>query len=375
MARASSTAIRTFSIGFREAEFDEVRYARQVAERYGTEHHEFVVTPSAVDVLPALAWHFDEPFADSSAIPTYYVSRITRERVTVALSGDGGDEGFAGYHRYARAVELNRRMSRGAAAAVRPVLALAGRLLPVGARGKAYATLLGAQGLEQYFRLVTYEEVATLRRLLADDWAKLACPAADPRAFATGSEGPATPDYVSALQQIDIDTYLPDDILAKVDRMSMAVSLETRVPLLDHLLMEYVATMPSAMKLRGGNGKYVLKRAMAGWLPAEVLSRPKMGFGVPLGQWFRHELRAMAWDVLLSRSVRERGIFQASEIERLLRLHDSGRRDCSARLWALLCFELWMREWARGTASQGAPDLRPEAVLQGARVTVPRVAG
>jgi asparagine synthase (glutamine-hydrolysing) len=139
--------------------------------------------------------------------------------------------------------------------------------------------------------------------------------------------------------------------------------------------MEYVATMPSAMKLRGGNGKYVLKRAMAGWLPAEVLSRPKMGFGVPLGQWFRHELRAMAWDVLLSRSVRERGIFQASEIERLLRLHDSGRRDCSARLWALLCFELWMREWARGTASQGAPDLRPEAVLQGARVTVPRVAG
>jgi asparagine synthase (glutamine-hydrolysing) len=167
---------------------------------------------------------------------------------------------------------------------------------------------------------------------------------------------------------------LPDDILTKVDRMSMAVSLETRVPLLDHVLMEYVATMPSSMKLRGGTGKYVLKQAMAGSLPAEVLSRAKMGFGVPLGEWFRHELRTMTRDVLLSRTARERGIFQPSEIERLLRLHDSGGRDCSARLWALLCFELWMGEWARVTPNQGAPGVRLLASLRGAPVTVPGVA-
>ncbi|MGH7415888.1 MAG: asparagine synthase (glutamine-hydrolyzing) [Candidatus Rokuibacteriota bacterium] len=370
MARASSSPIRTFSIGFREAEFDEVRYARQVAERYGTEHHEFVVTPNATEVLPALAWHFDEPFADSSAVPTYYVSKITRERVTVALSGDGGDEGFAGYRRYARAVELDRRMSRGPAAVLRPLLALAGRLLPAGARGKAYATLLGSRGFEQYFRLVTYEQATTLRRLLSEELGRLASPSADPATFSRLAGRLGAPDYLSSLQQIDIDTYLPDDILTKVDRVSMAVSLETRVPLLDHVLMEYVATMPSSMKLRGSTGKYILKRTMAASLPAEVLDRGKMGFGVPLGQWFRHELRAMAWDVLLSKASRERGIFQPAEVERLLRAHDSGRRDCSARLWALLCFELWMREWAASGSIVPAAGVRRPVARQGTRVAV-----
>jgi asparagine synthase (glutamine-hydrolysing) len=153
------------------------------------------------------------------------------------------------------------------------------------------------------------------------------------------------PDFVSTLQHIDIRTYLPDDILTKVDRASMAVSLETRVPLVDHVLMEYVATIPSAFKLRHGIGKYVLKRLMADALPAEVLTRTKMGFGVPLGAWFRRELRDMAWDVLLSPAARARGIFRISEVERLLHVHASGRRDCSARLWALLCLELWMRRW------------------------------
>jgi asparagine synthase (glutamine-hydrolysing) len=357
MAQASSTPIRTFSIGFDEADFDELRFARQVAARYGTDHYELVVKPNALDVLPKLAWHFDEPFADSSAIPTYYVSKITREHVTVALSGDGGDENFAGYRRYASALALHERLDSGPARLARPLCRLAAALLPTGAPGQAWAGLLGAGPLERYFRLVTYQRHETLRRLLSDDLADLARSAADPEVFSRLAAEASAADYVSALQHIDIATYLPDDILAKVDRTSMAVSLESRVPLLDHRLMEFVATMPSSFKLRNGGGKYLLKRAMAQDLPDGILTRRKMGFGVPLGDWFRRELRDMTRDVLLGRQARQRGIFRASEVESLLATHDAGRRDCSARLWALICFELWMRQWV-DRAPTAAPVAR-----------------
>jgi asparagine synthase (glutamine-hydrolysing) len=351
MAQASSTPIRTFSIGFDEADFDELRFARQMAARYGTDHYEMVVKPNALEVLPKLAWHFDEPFADSSAIPTYYVAKITREHVTVALSGDGGDENFAGYRRYARAVELRERLDQGPARLARPFLRLASGLLPVGAPGQAWTGMLGAESLERYFRLVTYQRRETLRRLLSDDLVELARSGPDPTVFMRlASEGGA-PDYVSTLQQIDMATYLPDDILAKVDRASMAVSLESRVPFLDHRLMEFVATIPSSLKLRNGNGKYLLKQAMARDLPDGILTRRKMGFGVPLGDWFRHELRDMTRDVLLGREARQRGVFRTSEVRALLATHDAGRRDCSARLWSLICFELWMRQWANGAPS------------------------
>jgi asparagine synthase (glutamine-hydrolysing) len=348
MAESSATPIRTFSIGFTEADFDELAFARQVATRYGTDHYELVVKPNALDVLPELAWHFDEPFADSSAIPTYYVSKITREHVTVALSGDGGDENFAGYRRYARAQQLHERFDAGPGRLVRPLLALAGRALPLEAPGQAYAELLGGDGLERYFRLVAYERRRSGRRLLSGDLAGVGSSAAFRRLAADGT----APDYVSTLQDIDIRTYLPDDILSKVDRTSMAVSLEARVPLLDHVLMEFVATIPSSFKLRKGSGKHLLKRAMARSLPPDVLSRPKMGFGVPLGTWFSADLRDMTRDILLSSTARQRGVFRTAEVERLLRVHDSGRRDCSARLWALVCFELWMRQWA-GPARPG----------------------
>ncbi len=352
MAQASSAPIRTFSIGFDEAAFDELRFARQVAARYGTDHYELVVKPNALDVLPKLAWHFDEPFADSSAIPTYYVSKITREHVTVALSGDGGDENFAGYRRYARALALHERLDGGLGRFARPLCRLASALLPIGAPGQAWAGMLGAGPFERYFRMVTYQRSETLRRLLSDDLSALARSAADPAVFSRLASEAGAPDYVSALQRIDIATYLPGDILAKVDRTSMAVSLESRVPLLDHRLMELVATIPSALKLRGGTGKYLLKRAMAADLPPEILTRRKMGFGVPLGAWFRHELRDMARDVLLGSRARQRGIFRVSEVEALLATHDTGRRDYSARLWSLICFELWMRQWVdRGPAA------------------------
>src|SRR6266478_6356550 len=336
MAQASSSPIRTFSIGFDEADFDELRFARQMAARYGTDHYEMVVKPNALEVLPKLAWHFDEPFADSSAIPTYYVSKITREHVTVALSGDGGDENFAGYRRYARAVELRERLDQGPARLARPFLRLASGLLPVGAPGQAWTGMLGAGPLERYFRLLTYQRRETLRRLLSDDLGELAGSGPNPAVFSRlASEGGA-PDYVSTLQQIDMATYLPGDILAKVDMMSMAVSLESRVPFLDHRLMEFVATIPSSLKLRNGGGKYLLKRAMTQDLPDEILTRKKMGFGVSLGDWFRRELRDMTRDVLLGRQARQRGVFRMSEVNALLSTHDSGRRDRSAHLWALI---------------------------------------
>jgi asparagine synthase (glutamine-hydrolysing) len=356
MAQASPTPIRTFSIGFDEADFDELRFARQVAARYGTDHYELVVKPNALEVLPKLAWHFDEPFADSSAIPTYYVSKITREHVTVALSGDGGDENFAGYRRYARALGLHERFDQGPARLMRPLLRLASRLLPVGAPGQALTGMLGADPTERYFRLITYQRRETLRRLLSDELADLARSATNPGPFSRLASEGDTPDYVSTLQHIDIATYLPGDILAKVDGMSMAVSLESRVPLLDHRLMEFLATIPSTLKLRNGSGKYLLQRAMAQDLPGEILTRKKMGFGVPLGAWFRRELRDMTRDVLLGPRARQRGIFRASEVNTLLATHDAGRRDCSARLWSLICFELWMRQWVdrAPTAAPGA---------------------
>jgi len=216
----------------------------------------------------------------------------------------------------------------------------------VGAPGQAWTGLHGAAPLERYARLITHERLETLRRALSDDWAPVASLVSAPASLARLVAQDGALDPISTLQHIDINMYLPDDILAKVDRTSMAVSLETRVPLLDHRLMEFVATIPSSLKLRDGTGKYILKQAMATRLPAEILTRRKMGFGVPLGAWFRTELRDMTHDLLLAPRTRERGIFRSSWVEGLLRAHEAGRRDCSARLWALLCLELWMRRWA-----------------------------
>ncbi|HSE05727.1 MAG TPA: asparagine synthase (glutamine-hydrolyzing), partial [Methylomirabilota bacterium] len=281
MAQATGRPIRTFSIGFDEADFDELAYARQVARRYGTEHCEFVVKPDAMEAMPRLAGQFDEPFADSSALPTYYVSKITREHVTVALSGDGGDENFAGYRRYAAAAGLAQRWDSGTGRPLRRLLGLGGRLLPAGARGKAYLGLLAADPTERYFRMLTYQRSESMRRLLTPEAQQEVSPEVTDAQFRKLVAESAAPDYVSGMQYVDLHHYLPDDILTKVDRTSMLVSLECRVPLLDHVLMEYVATMPSGLKLRDGTGKAVLKAAMAADLPAEILERRKMGFGVP----------------------------------------------------------------------------------------------
>ena len=348
MAQESAAPIRTFSIGFDEADFDELAYARQVARRYQTDHCEFVVKPDAFEALPRLAWQLDEPFADSSALPTYYVSKITREHVTVALSGDGGDENFAGYRRYALAQQRHERLDRLPGTLGRLLAAVGAAVLPSGTPGQGYLELLGADAIDRYFRMVTYQRTATLGRLLTGDVRARVDIDVNPAGFRRLALEGGAPDYLSTLQYLDVRTYLPEDILTKVDRTSMLVSLESRVPLLDHILMEYVATIPSGLKLRDGQGKAIFKAAMAPDVPSDVISRRKMGFGVPLGAWFRHELRDYARDTLLSSRARDRGLFAPDGVEAILAEHARGRRDRSAQIWALLLFEEWARRWLDG---------------------------
>ena len=345
MAQATEGRVRTFSIGFDEGDFDELAHAREVARRYDTQHFEYVVKANALEMLPRLAWQFDEPFADSSALPTYYVSRITREHVTVALSGDGGDENFVGYTRYARAQRLHERLDTFPAILARPLLRLAARLLPPGARGQGYLDMLGAPPVDRYFKLVAYQRSEGLRKLLSAGAREHIEPVVTPALFRKlAAEGPRA-DYVSTLQYLDIHSYLPEDILTKVDRTSMAVSLEARVPLLDHVLMEYVATMPAGLKFRDGIGKVILKRAMAADLPPGILGRRKMGFGLPIASWFRREMTDYVRDVLDGRRTRQRGLVDPGAVATLLEEHQTGGRDRSSQIWALLALEEWARRW------------------------------
>lgn len=344
MAQVATDRVRTFSIGFDDAGFDELAFARAVARRWETDHYELVVKADAMEAMPRLAWHFDEPFGDASALPTYFVSKITCEHVTVALSGDGGDENFAGYRRYADALAFHR-MEAVPARFVKPLLRWLSRLLPPGVRGQGYTQLLAADPIARYFLAVTSQSTATLTRLLGREAQRQLSPTITPDWFRQLLTEGRPPDLVSALQYLDIRSYLPEDILTKVDRASMAVSLETRVPLLDHVLMEYLATMPSRLKLGAGGAKTILKKAMASELPAEVLARKKMGFGVPLATWFRGELAVFARDVLLDARTRQRGFVDPGAVARLLQEHAAGDRDRSSQIWALLCLELWARQW------------------------------
>ncbi|HEY7251854.1 MAG TPA: asparagine synthase (glutamine-hydrolyzing) [Methylomirabilota bacterium] len=345
MAGATRGHVRTFAIGFDEASHDELAHARRVAQHHGTQHFEFVVKPDALEVLPKLVWQFDEPFADSSAIPTYFVSKITREHVTVALSGDGGDENFLGYSRYVRALALHDRLDRFPGVLARSLFRWAARLSPDTLRGHGYLEMLGSDPVARYFRLMAFQRSEGLRRILSADARQQVSPCVTPRLFDTLSAAAGAPDYASTLQSIDVRCYLPEDILTKVDKASMLVSLESRVPLLDHVLMEFVATMPTRLKFQNGAGKAILKKAMADRLPPETLNRRKMGFGVPLGEWFRRDLGAYTREVLEGRRTRERGLLDPRAVSAVLDEHQSGARDRSSQIWALLCLEEWARRW------------------------------
>jgi asparagine synthase (glutamine-hydrolysing) len=342
MARTSTAPVKTFSIGFDEADFDELAYARLVANRYGTDHFEMVVKPDVMAILPRLMWQFDEPFADASAIPTFCVSKITREHVTVALSGDGGDESFAGYRRYGEALSLARQGDR--VPFVKPLLRAVAACLPEGMRGRGFLELLGMPPLARYFRMMTYQREATMASLLTPEAAAQAAPRPDFETFQRLAAQAGTSSYLSTMQYVDIHHYLPEDILTKVDRTSMLTSLESRVPLLDHVLMEFAATIPEGLKFQNGLGKHILKRTMAPHLPSEVLYRRKMGFGVPLAAWFRGELREFATDVLTDPRTRQRGMVRPAAVDAVLAEHAAGR-DRSSQIWSLICFELWSRTW------------------------------
>lgn len=343
MAAAQEQPVKTFSIGFDEEDFSEIRYARLVARRFGTDHHEEIVRPDAMEVLPRLAWEFDEPFADSSAIPTYYVSRMARQHVTVVLSGDGGDETFAGYRRYAWADGLSR-WDFMPGFVRKAVFGWPSALMPQGMRGKGALRNMSMGPFERYRSLITHDEPGYLDGLLAAD-VKAQVAFGRDGLFRDIYDRPAETDYLTRLQYLDTKTYLAEDILTKVDRSSMLCSLETRAPLLDHELQEYAATIPSSLKLFGSEKKYILRRAARDVVPDEVLDRPKMGFAVPLATWFKKDLDGFARDILLSPTARQRGLFDSRFVEKVLDDHQKKTRDLSARIWSLLFFEQWCRNW------------------------------
>jgi asparagine synthase (glutamine-hydrolysing) len=354
MRQLAGEPVRTFSIGFPVPEYDETRYARIAAEAFQTVHEEFRVEPDAVEILPQLVWHYDEPFGDSSAVPTWYVSRLTRQHVTVALTGDGGDELFAGYPRY-RAVWLAGWFERLPAVVRRIVAGRYWQKLPASPRQKSlrrrwkrFVEVIGQSPARRYLGWIAIFNEARRGELYTDDFIST-LPEADPLEFlAAALAQSGRRDPITATSLADLVTYLPCDLMTKVDVASMAHGLECRQPFLDHRVVELAARMPVRWKFRRGRGKRILLQTFADLLPRASRRRPKMGFGVPLDHWFRHELRDFARDVLLDPCSLARGYFRAPAVSRLLDDHQSGRFDHNIRLWALLVLELWHREWVDG---------------------------
>jgi asparagine synthase (glutamine-hydrolysing) len=364
MAELSSSPVKTFSIGFGERDFDELAYARQVAHRFGTEHHELVVEPRALDVLPTLVEHYGEPYADSSAVPSYYVSQLTRQHVTVALNGDGGDELLAGYERHwaariaARYDTVPRFVRHGL---IRPLIPwlpeprqrraflrrakrfMAAAHLPVLER---YLHWVGAYTPAQKAALYSRDFVRTLDGHDAGHWLRDAL-APEPRL-----------DAVDAVQRADTLLYLPQDCLTKIDIASMANSLEARSPLLDHRLVEFCAALPSSYKLRGRTSKWLLRRLMRDRLPPAILTRPKMGFGVPVGDWLRGQLRPLLDDTVLSDRALARGYFEPNAVRALVDEHVNRRADRTPQVWALLMLELWFRTFIDAPVSSRSRSLQ-----------------
>ena len=366
MARASSQPVKTFSIGFAHDDFNEAHYARMVAQRFGTDHHELIVEPNVLETVEKLTSSLEEPFGDSSMLPTYYVSCLARKHVTVALSGDGGDEIFGGYDRYA--VQLRRQMFeripqwmwRFCRTQIYP-------RLPQNMRGRKFAYNISLPLRERYVDGISF--VPAFERempLLSDEFRDAVRDYPDPQRvmYRYFDEAPAK-DAISKMMYLDTKTYLVGDILTKVDRMSMLTSLEVRVPLLDHLLVEWVTGLPAEFKIRDGQQKYILRKlAERVGVPREVLYRTKQGFALPLVHWMRHELKDLILTVLLEPRTLQRGYFNPQAVRNLLDEHFRGRRDHSHRIWRLLMLELWHRNFLESfqTADAGAESFRVTSV-------------
>ncbi|HMO80748.1 MAG TPA: asparagine synthase (glutamine-hydrolyzing) [Pyrinomonadaceae bacterium] len=351
MAEESSTPVKTFSIGFEEQDFSELKYARLVAEHVGAEHHEFIVRPDALEVLPTLVEHYGEPYADSSAIPTYYVAKETRKHVTVALNGDGGDESFAGYERYAAmlAAEAYRRLPR---LVKKPFVEWPVSMIPSSEIDRSYIRsvkrFLQAAHLEKhdrYSRWVSVFHGEEKQRLLTKEFSSRVISANAAGFLEYWFDRANGSGLLDAALLVDQMTYLPNDLLVKVDIASMANSLEARSPFLDHNVIEFAASLPEELKLRRLKPKSLLKKLAAGLVPREVVYRRKMGFGVPISDWFREELSDYIRELLLSKRVLERGMIRGEALKGYVDEHIAGQRDHGFRLWTLLMLELWFRRF------------------------------
>jgi asparagine synthase (glutamine-hydrolysing) len=361
MQAISSRPVKTFTIGFSEEGMNEAVFAKDVARHLGTEHTELYVTPGmAMDVIPRLADLYDEPFSDSSQIPTFLVSQLARSHVTVSLSGDAGDELFGGYTRYKLASRLWNSLERiplplrslagggiralpvsGWNAAGKPILALAGRNLGnVGDRAHKFAGLLAERDrMQVYRRMISHW----------DEPAQLVLDASESsNYFSQRGADAANSDYYDEMMLADMHTYLPDDILVKVDRAAMGVSLETRVPFLDHRVVEFAASVPLHMKVRDGQGKWLLRQVLYKYVPKAMIERPKMGFGVPIDAWLRGPLREWADSLLDERRLQNEGYFDARAVRAKWQEHQSGSRNWQYHLWDILMFQSWLDRWQRG---------------------------
>jgi asparagine synthase (glutamine-hydrolysing) len=350
MAQQVSGRVKTFTIGFPIARLDERSYAREIAEVFDTDHHEFVVEPDIVEMLPRLAWHYSEPFADQSAVPSFYLSEMTRAHVTVALNGDGGDESFGGYRRYfgndmARRLERVPKLTSKAFAlalarvgtgskqdSLRARLLRLSRALQLDAPDR-YAMWIACFDRREREQIYTHEFLARVRTT------DVGAVVRDPY------EASDAPTLIERLLDVDTQTFLADQLLVKMDVASMAESLEVRSPLLDQSFMEMAAGFPLSAKVSGATSKRLLKDAVRPWIPHHILDRPKQGFTMPIAEWLRQELRALPAAILLSPSARDRGLFRPEEIERLIIDHQRGATDNSNKLWALLQLELWFRTY------------------------------
>ncbi len=351
MANVSTTQVKTFSIGFRNAGYyDERKYARKIVRQFQTQHYEFDVEPNALEVLPLLIKHFDEPFADSSAIPTYYLAKLARQHVTVCLSGTGGDELFAGYRRYL--IEHLYRQYQRYPKSIQALAMNLSKMLPVSRTSaiKEYFLLLKrflacqeTSPMLRHISMMTCFSDDAREALYTKNFAKMYHPDTGPiEQFYKKTDHF---DDLSRTLFADFHTYLPGDLLVKEDRMTMAVSLEGRVPFLDHELIEYVASLPSSLKVHNLTTKYIFKEAMRPLLPSTIVDRRKHGFAVPIGEWFKNDLKSYATEVFQDRKTTQRGYFHAEYIQSLLDEHQKGIQDFSPQLWSLLIFELWCREY------------------------------
>ncbi|MCC9644775.1 asparagine synthase (glutamine-hydrolyzing) [Rhodopirellula sp. JC740] len=345
----TDTALRTFSIGFPVAEFDETKYAAQVAEHLKTDHTRFEVQPSGIDILEKLVWHYDEPYGDSSAVPTWYLSKLTRERVTVALSGDGGDELFAGYERY-RALWMSQKIARLFPLHRVPGIGLvqkvpdSNRRRSVVRRAKRFLEAIDQPVVRRYMNWLQIFPESMRADMYSDDFVR-SLPGHDPVDFLESvwarSEGR---DVVTRASTSDILSYLPCDLCTKVDIASMAHGLEVRQPMLDHRVVELAASLPVDVKFRGRRGKLILQDAFGDRIPASIFTRPKMGFGIPIGQWFREDFKPLVHDTMLANDARIRNYFRPDAIADLVRSHESGEQNHGYRLWNLLVLETWLRQ-------------------------------